>query len=117
MTDDVKITLEALDLSGTDVAVASLALEYAKTMDRAASIAGHAAKLEELLSETDDPDLYEQVRALARRVAAHAAVSDIGPKLLAALDSLHATPKSRAALPRPPQLPANSPLAALRALK
>lgn len=116
MADDVKITLDALELNGVDVAIASLSLEYAKTLDRAAAIAAHAAKLEKLLSAPKDIDLADQVRALRQRVAAHAAVSDLGPKLLSALDALQATPKSRAASPRPTALPLSGPLAALRAL-
>lgn len=100
MAEQVTETLESLDIAAEDQAIAALALEYAKTLDRADVIAAAAAKVMRSLA-WDDMEGHDQIKAIMKRVSAHAAVSDIGPKLLACLDALMATPKSRAALQKP----------------
>lgn len=100
MADRVEETLESLHLESADDAVAALAMEYARTLDRAAAIAAAATKIMMSLA-WDDMDGHDQIKAILKRVGAHAAVSDLGPKLLACLDALMATPKTRAALQKP----------------
>lgn len=89
----VQETLDRLTLAPEDVAVAAVALEYAKTIDRAAAIAARLADL------PASPDVEEEVGRLRARVSAHTTMADLGPKLVAALDALGATPKARAAQP------------------
>lgn len=96
LAHQVHKTLSELDLRPEDAAIASLAVEYAKTIDRAAVIAAQLARL----PVTDD--LAEEVRKLRAKVTAHATMADLGPKLQAALDALHATPKARASAGKTP---------------
>jgi hypothetical protein len=109
LTPAVEETLGTLQLAPEDAAVARLALSYARTIDQAAAIAALAAKL------PFDPDTAEAVEQLRKRVSAQATMGDLGPKLLAALDALGATPKARASAGKtPPAGAAVSKLAALR---
>lgn len=102
MTAKVAETLDNLELAPEDAAVAALALKYAETIDRAVAIAAAAAKI------PYDPDVAEQVEKLKQRVGAHATMADLGPKLLAALDALSATPKARSAVMKPGKPPAGT---------
>jgi hypothetical protein len=106
-------SLEALRLAPEDAAAAALAVEYGRTVDRAAAIAAQADKTLRAAQAAGDEALVEQVAALRSKVAAQAAVSDLGPKMLAALDALGGTPKARAAKGAPAPA-AGSRLAALR---
>lgn len=102
-------TLGNLDLSPQDAALARLAQQYARTIDQAAAIAAQAARL------PFDPDTAEAVEQLRKRVSAQVTMADLGPKLLAALDALQATPKSRAQAGKPAPAGTKSKLSALRA--
>lgn len=109
----VEDTLAQLELAPEDAGIARLALGYARTIDRAEAIAAQAARI------PYDPDTSEEVKRLAARVSAQATMADLGPKLLAALDALGATPKARAAqskpgAARPGAAGSASPLTALR---
>ncbi len=86
LTTAVHTSVDALHTGPEDVAVVRLALLYAAAID------------------SND----EQ--------AAYAALNDMGPKLLSALDALGATPKSRGAR-KPPASRAQSRLEALRAAR
>jgi hypothetical protein len=86
----VAATLAELALDPADQAVSRLALHLARTIDRAEAIAAQARKI------PFEPDSADEVKRLAARVSAQATASDLGPKLLAALDALGATPKARA---------------------
>ena len=101
-------TLGALTLQPEDSALAAVAMEYARTIDRAAAIAARAAKL------PPDPDIAEELANLRKRVSAQVTMSDLGPKLVAALDALTATPKARAAQGKPAGGNGPSRLAAMR---
>lgn len=101
-------TLGNLTLRPEDAALAALAVEYAQTIDRAHIIAARAAKI------PFDPDSAEEVKRLAQRVSAQATMGDLGPKLLAVLDALGATPKARAQSPKPAGKSGPSALDALR---
>lgn len=96
-----------------DAAAVALARRYARVIDDAQRVA------EELDGMTPDTDAQaEAIRRLAAKVEAHSVVSDIGPKLLAALNSLGMTPQARSSTQkgdRPnAQSPAAAALAALR---
>jgi hypothetical protein len=108
MLAGVRETLDKLDLQPEDAALKALAEQYASTMDRAAAIAAKAASL------PPDPDIMEELDRLRKRVSAQVTVSDVGPKLLAALDALGATPKARSAVGKPAPAGKTSKLAALR---
>lgn len=97
MLPAVEETLAHVEIQPEDAGLARLALGYARTIDQAQAIAAQAAKI------PFDEDTAEEVRRLAARVAAHTTMSELGPKLLAALDALGATPKARAAAGKPAQ--------------
>lgn len=88
----VATTIAELELTDQDAAVVRLAERYAATIDDAAQIA----------AELDDMDYHEdtvkRVAALSRRVDAQAVIADLGPKLLACLEQLGATPAARSRL-------------------
>lgn len=111
MLPAVEAALAELDLAPEDVGVARLAEGYARTIDQAAAIAAAAQRI------PFDPDTADEVKRLAARVSAHATMADLGPKLLAALESLGGSPKARAAAGKSagkPAAPRSSALAALR---
>lgn len=105
----VEETLSNLVLDPGDAALSRLAMQYARTIDQAAAIAAQAARI------PFDPDSAEAVEQLRKRVSAQVTMSDLGPKLLAALDALGATPKARASSSKPQAAGGKSKLAALRA--
>lgn len=108
LADHVRDAIGALELSPEDAALAQLAIRYAETIDRSAAIAAQASRL------AKDPEVAEEVRRLAARVQAHVTMADVGPKLLAALESLGASPKARAGLGKPTSKPRVGTLHALR---
>jgi hypothetical protein len=108
VAQSVAETLEKLDLQPEDVAIAQLSREYAATIDNAATLAKAAADL------PYDPDTAVMVARLKTRVEAHVVVVEVGPKLLAALDALGATPKSRQLAGKPAPAGGKSALTALR---
>jgi hypothetical protein len=105
-----KVTMRLTDVVATAVAdarapAAALALVYAEQIDESTHVSlGLAAALDQLriLAQMTDVsgETDENMRAYRKIAAALSAVtvaSDLGPKLLAALDSLLLTPKARAA--------------------
>ena len=108
MAAKVRETVDKLELQPEDAAVAALAVEYGETIDRAAELADAAGAL------PYDPDTAAMVARLKARVEAHAVMAELGPKLLAALDAIQATPKARAAAGKPAPAGGKSKLTALR---
>lgn len=108
LAEKVRETLEKLEIRPEDAALAALTVEYARTIDQAKVIAARAAKV------PYDPDTAEELANLRKRVSAQVTMADLGPKLLAALDALGATPKARASAGKPSPAGARSKLAALR---
>jgi hypothetical protein len=113
-----------------DAAAEQLAVHYATLIDAAAPAAKYRRPLETLqravalldaLSGGDDQDSGEDAtEALAKvrdALAQHSVASDLGPKLLAALEALQLTPRARAAAMKGGAAgePAKSPLDELRA--
>lgn len=108
MVGKVRETLDNLQIQPEDAGIAALAVEYADTIDRAADLAEAAANI------PYDPDTAQMVARLKQRVEAHVVMAELGPKLLAALDALGATPKARAMAGKPPPAGQKSKLTALR---
>lgn len=107
----VSETLRNLDENARDAAARVLADRYAAAIDEAAAIAADLADVDV------DEDNAQAVYALRKRVEAHQVLIDLGPKLLAVLESLGATPKGRAALGKTAAPAAGGKLAGLRAAR
>jgi hypothetical protein len=112
----ISATLAALELEPCDSAASQLIVRYGQQLDdaiwaeRAADkvldrvlgggvrdVGGHILP-DDLDDWTDDEraTLREEVTALRAKLAARTAVADLGPKLLAALSEVGATPRARA---------------------
>lgn len=87
------------DPSPVDVAVAELAITYAKAIDQAEVVAASLAKVMREVAELD-VDVYDKLLPLAVRIERTAVLASLGPKLLAAMDALLITPKARASVRR-----------------
>jgi hypothetical protein len=86
--------LEAVDL---DRGTVELALTYAREIDAAELV--HASLTKALRELADlDVDLHDRLLQLAVKVERTAILASLGPKLLAALEALELSPRSRAAL-------------------
>lgn len=94
LTPSVLAALSGLDLAPEDVGVAKLVEKYAREIDAAQAA---AAVADRALREIEDPEVAELVSALKAKLGARSALENLGPKLLAALESLGASPKARAA--------------------
>lgn len=110
-------SLAKLDLPLEDRAVSKLAELYAKELDVASAIAAKAEAVLRAVNKTGDVELMEAVTALRNRLTAKATLENIGPKLLAALEALGATPKARAATGRVKVTPGGGKLAAIRSAR
>jgi hypothetical protein len=73
--------------------VVKLAERYAAAIDQAAEL---AAAADQVHLDPDDPIGHTQLAQLAAKVEAQAVLGALGPKLLAALQALQATPAARA---------------------
>jgi hypothetical protein len=88
----VAATIHALEpLDARDSGTAKLALRYARDIDRAELV---AAQLEKVLRQVAglDIDVYDRLLPLAVKIERTAVLATLGPKLLAALEQLGATP-------------------------
>lgn len=93
----VAASVSALQLTDDrDAAVVRLAERYAAVIDLAANLAAEAERLLERLDPEDDALALAQLAGLAIRVERQAVLEHLGPKLLAALQALQATPAARA---------------------
>lgn len=95
----VTAAISALTLTDADTATVKLAQRYADAIDQAA-IAQELA--DRALDRIDAGDLNARlyVQALAAKVEAKELLDKLGPKLLAVLEALGATPAARAAIAR-----------------
>jgi len=90
----VAASCSALQLTDDrDAAVVRLAQRYAAQLDQAAEL---AAKADAIDLDPDDRDGQRLLATLAAQVQAQQALATLGPKLLAALQALQATPAARA---------------------
>jgi hypothetical protein len=94
----VNAAIAGLDLEDADAAAVKLAQRYAAAIDDAA----RAQELAELALEQIDDDISGRlyVQALAAKVETAAVLEKLGPRLLAVLTGLGATPAARAAIAR-----------------
>jgi hypothetical protein len=93
----VRRSLRGLDLADVDQGAVELALTYAREYDAAAVI--HAALIKVMREvEALDVDVHDRLLPLAVRVERITVLASLGPKLLAALESLGMTPRARSAV-------------------
>jgi hypothetical protein len=90
----VEATLGALELAPADAALVRLVRDYAAAIDKAAELAADVEAAEGTL-DPDDIIGRRQLAELARKVERQAVLATLGPKLLAALEALGATPAAR----------------------
>lgn len=97
---DLADALEAATLRPEDGATQALAIKYATLIDEAAPAAKYANALAWLTGQqaADDDARARYVDIIRAALAEHSVMSDLGPKLLAALDALGMSPRARAAL-------------------
>jgi hypothetical protein len=95
----VQAALDAQPPESRDAAVTELALTYARLMDDAAPAAKYAKALGWLESGADSEDARasEHTHTIVTALSRHTVASDLGPKLLAALEALRMSPRARAA--------------------
>lgn len=96
MLRQVTAALAAGKVDPRDAATAALARQYARLMDAAAPAAKYAAALDWLAGDRGDQDADKHIRTITTALAAHSVASDLGPKLLAALEALQLSPRARA---------------------
>lgn len=93
----VRKAVRSLDLSDPDKAAVELALAYAHHIDDAELVTVSITKALRELAEVD-MELHDKFLSLATRIEQTTVLTALGPKLLAALESLGASPRARAAL-------------------
>jgi len=96
----VSETLGSLDLGEQDAAAARLAEKYATALDDATGVLGLVAdELRDIKAEMKEADetLRQRVTRCENAVEAQRILEALGPKLLAVLSALGATPQARAA--------------------
>lgn len=91
----VEATLIELDLAGADTALVRLTRELAATLDAGDELADHVERAWEALNP-EDIDGRKRLALIEAKLTQRATLSDLGPKLLAALTALGATPAARA---------------------
>jgi hypothetical protein len=116
LLESVDATVAALPTEGADAAIVHLAQMYAAQIDRAAAMAGSAAKLAREVREEhgDESALYERVQALAAKVSERDTLDRLGARLHAALVELGASPKARSVKGAPAKPKGASTLSGLR---
>ena len=110
----VRQAVKAGGVDPRDQATAALAVGYARLIDNAAPAARYAAALRWLAGVEigDDPAAEGLREIIVVALSAHTVASDLGPKLLAALEALVLSPRARAAAKKAVSdaKPAGSPL-------
>ncbi len=97
LVTSVTDSASGLQLEARDHATLVLALTYADLMDNAAPAGRYERALAWLSRQrANDDKAEEHVMLIMTALAAHTVASDLGPKLLAALEALRMTPRSRA---------------------
>lgn len=90
---EVARTVEALRHEQPYAGAVRLALKYARAIDDAQAIAAAADRIE--IDPAEDAAAYRELDKLRAKVAALTVLQDLGPRLLAVLVELRATPKAR----------------------
>lgn len=109
-------TIGQLGLDAVDAAAVALARRYAALIDNAAPDAKYREPLRKLGAAIDPADTaaLDALDRIRDALAEHSVASDLGPKLLAALSALGATPAARAARKGGTGAPIAGRLAAIR---
>ena len=96
----VEEAVAALDLKPEDCAAVELGRHYAEQIDHAERMAAVADRAIRTLmkDDPDEEDHQKYVYALAAKVEAKELLDKLGPKLLAILEAVGATPAARAKL-------------------
>jgi hypothetical protein len=118
----VAVSVEKSIVSGkfgdADEGLMALVRRYAYELDAAAIV---EAEFDDLIETGEFAGRdYQRLQLLERRVRAATTVADVGPKLLAALESLGLSPAARAKLSKglaPPADPGSGPKSALAGLR
>lgn len=99
LSDEIGTALAAATLKPEDGATRALAVQYAVLIDEAAPAGKYGKALAwlagEIEVEADQRDRCVEIIRIA--LAEHTVASDLGPKLLAALEALGMSPRARAA--------------------
>lgn len=114
----VRQAVKAAGADQRDQATVALAIAYARLIDDAAPDKKYAAALRWLARVPIDDPAQEQLREIITvALSAHTVASDLGPKLLSALEALILSPRARAAAKKAvlDAKPASSPLDELAA--
>lgn len=100
MRSAVDKALRTAKLPAADAGTVALVRIYAGLIDGAAPSAGLAKALETLESRIfpAEPAVQEAWRRVTTALSEHTVSSDLGPKLLAGLESLGLSPRARAAM-------------------
>lgn len=98
-----EVVAELATLPKTDAAAVKLAVRYAALIDDAAVDARYGAALRYLdrLVPVDDAAGRRHLQRIWDALAEQSTLSDLGPKLLATLEALGATPRARQAAAKP----------------
>lgn len=94
----VRDTIEKLDPEPKDKALRTLAEHYARAIDEARMIAVDARKLLDASARGDIEIPKRMLNALQKHTEATNVLTEVGPKLQAALESLGASPKARVSM-------------------
>lgn len=100
MLRQVNAAIKATTPADDDAATVALAQEYARLIDHAAPAGKYAKALQWLAAVADtaeDEKSADHARTIVVALSQHTVASDLGPKLLAALDALLLSPRARAA--------------------
>jgi hypothetical protein len=99
LEDSVRASATAAAGAAPDRALLDLALSYARLIDAAAPTAALAKAIDTIAPHipADPTTTADAWRRITTTLAEHTVASDLGPKLLAALDALLLTPRARAA--------------------
>lgn len=94
----VNQSAETVPIEPRDRSTLDLALLYAELIDAAAPAGKYERAIAWLSKQRFNDDTAEaHVATIMQALAWHSVASDLGPKLLAALDALRMTPRGRAA--------------------
>lgn len=95
MLDEVEKALRAVRIDPKDAGTAEIARHYARLIDDAAPAAKYGEALSWLDSVETNQRTEKHVLLIRSALSEHSVASDLGPKLLAALTALGATPAAR----------------------
>ncbi len=113
----VQKAINALTVAPEDAGAVQLAHSYARLIDDAAPLAKYHDPLRKIAAglDPDDSAAADAFNKIRTALSEHSVASDLGPKLLATLTALGATPASRAAKGGQSGAPVTSKLDELRA--